>query len=69
VQRIKLLKIVKLNNKIKPLSNSDIDEIIKNCDNYKDTFRKDVLLKTMDENESTVVNLQDYFAGSETHWT
>jgi len=28
-----------------------------------------MLPKTMDENESTIVNLQDYFAGSGTQWT
>jgi len=53
---------------MKPLSNLNIDKIMKNCDNYWGTFSKVVLPKTMDENVSTIVNLQDYFAGSGTHW-
>jgi len=40
---------------------------MKNCDNYRGTFSKDMLLQTMDKNESTIVNLQDYFAGTGTH--
>jgi len=64
---LELLKL-KMNNKIKTLSNLDIDKIMKNCDNYRGTFSKDVLSKTMNESESTVVNLQDYFADNGTHW-
>jgi len=41
---------------------------MKNCDDYRGTFSKDIFPQTMDENESTIVNLQDYFAGSGTHW-
>jgi len=42
---------------------------MKNCNNYRSTFSKDILPKTMKENESTIVNLQDYyFAGEGTHW-
>ena len=36
--------------------------------NYRGTFSKNVLPKTMKKNEATVVNLQDYFAGDGTHW-
>jgi len=53
---------------MKPLSILDIDKIMKNCDNYRGTFSKDMLPKIMDENESTIVNLQDCFACSGTHW-
>jgi len=53
---------------MKPLSNLDIDKIMKNSDNYRGTFSKDMLPKTLDENESTIMNLQDYFAGSGSHW-
>ena len=34
---------------------------------YRGTFSKDMLPKTMKKNEATVVNLQDCFAGDETH--
>ena len=51
-----------------PLSNLDIDKIMINCTHYRGTFSKDMLPKRMNKNESIVVNLQDYFAGSGTHW-
>ena len=50
---------------MKPLTNLDIDKIMIKCDNYRGTFSKDMLPKAMNKNESAVVNLQDYFAGSE----
>ena len=54
---------------MKPLSNIEIDAIMKKCDkNYRGTFSKDVLSKTMNKNESIVVNIQDYFEGNGTHW-
>jgi len=69
LQRTKLFKIVKLNNKMKPLSNLDIDKIMKNCGDDRGTFNKVMLPKAMDENELVaVMNLRDYFAGSGTHW-
>ena len=37
-------------------------------DNYRGTFSKNVLPKTMKKNEATVINLQDYFAGDGTYW-
>ena len=37
-------------------------------DNYRGTFSKNVLPKTMKKNEATVINLQDYFAVDRTHW-
>ena len=36
--------------------------------NYRGTFSKDILSKTMNKNESIIINLQDYFAGNGTHW-
>ena len=53
---------------MKPLTNLDIDKIMIKCDNYGGTFSKDMLPKAMNKNESAVINLQDYFAGSGTHW-
>ena len=53
---------------MKPLSNLDIDKILATCENYRGTFSKDILPKTINKNESTVVNLQDYFSGTGTHW-
>ena len=53
---------------MKPLSNLDIDKLLSNCKNYRGTFSKDMLPKSMNKNETTVVNLQDYFAGRGTHW-
>ena len=52
---------------MKPLSNLEIDKIM--CHkNYRGTFSKDILPKTMNKNESIIINLQDYFAGNGTHW-
>ena len=53
---------------MKPLSNFDIDKIMMKCDTYRGTFSKDMLPKRMNENESAIVNLQDYFEGGGTHW-
>lgn len=53
---------------MKPLTNLDLDKIMTKYDNYRGTFSKDMLPKTMNKNEATVVNLQDYFAGDGTHW-
>ena len=53
---------------MKPLTNLDIDKIMIKCDNYQGTFSKDMLPKAMNKNESAVINLQDYFPGSGTHW-
>ena len=53
---------------MKPLSNFDIDKIMVNCDNFRGTFSKDILPKSMKSNESLIVNLQDYFSGNGTHW-
>ena len=53
---------------MKFLTNLEIDKIMIKYDNYRGTFSKDILPKTMKKNEATVVNLQDYFAGDGTHW-
>ena len=36
-------------------------------ENYRGTFSKDIVPKTMNNNEATVVNLLDYFAVNGTH--
>ena len=51
-----------------PLTNLKIDKIMTKYGNYRGTFSKDMLPKTMKKNETTVVNLEDYFAGDGTHW-
>lgn len=53
---------------MKPLSNLDIDKFMINCTHYRGTFSKDMLPRKINKNESTIVNLQDYFAGNGTHW-
>ena len=53
---------------MRSLTNLDIDRIMTKYDNYRGTFSKDMLPKSMNKNEATVVNLQDYFAGHGTHW-
>ena len=45
----------------------DIDRILSGG-NYRGTFSKDMLPKRINKSESIIVNLQDYFAGSGTHW-
>ena len=53
---------------MKPLSNIEIDAIMKQYDkNYRGTFSKGILPKTMNKNKSVVVNIQDYFEGNGTH--
>ena len=53
---------------MEPLTNLEIDKIMKKCKNYRGTFSKDMLPNIMNKHESCIVNLQDYFAGSGTHW-
>ena len=56
------------NMEFTPLSNIQIDKIMKKVNNYVGTFSKDMLPKKIDKNASLIVNLQDYFAGGGTHW-
>ena len=42
---------------MKPLTNSEIDKIMTKYDNYRGTFSKNMLPKTMKKNEAHVVNL------------
>ena len=50
---------------MKPLTNLEIDKIITKYNNYRGTFSKHMLPKTMMKNEATVVNLH---VGDGTHW-
>ena len=53
---------------MKPLTNLETDKIMTKYNNYRGTFSKHMLPKTMMKNEATVVNLQDYFVGDGTHY-
>ena len=53
---------------IKPLSNFDIDSILKDVDNFRGVFSKDMLPQKILDNESVVINIQDYLDGGGTHW-
>ena len=53
---------------ITPLSNFDIDSILKDVDNFRGVFSKDMLPQKILDNESVVVNIQDYLDGGGTHW-
>lgn len=53
-----------------PLSSVDIHKIMTRytIDNFRGVFSKDMLPSTLDRNESCVINIEDYFRGSGTHW-
>ena len=53
---------------MKPLSNIEIEKMLKGVSNFRGVFSKDMLPKEINKSESTVVNLQDFFAGPGTHW-
>ena len=55
---------------LKPLSNINIDQIMKKykITNYRGTYSKDMLPKSINNSESMIINLQDYFKGEGTHW-
>ena len=40
-----------------------------NIKNYRGTYSKDMLPKRINNSESMIINLQDYFNGGGTHWT
>lgn len=54
----------------KPLSNFDIEKIVKKLKfyNFRGVFSKDMLPTRMKRNESTIINIQDYLDGGGTHW-
>ena len=56
--------------KFKPLSNIEIEEIMKNkkIKNFRGVYSKDILPKKMYVNESMVINIQDFLDGGGTHW-
>lgn len=54
----------------KPLSNFDIENIVKKLKikNFRGVFSKDMLPIKMKGDESTIINIQDYLDGGGTHW-
>ena len=53
---------------MKPLSNFDIERILKNVGNFRGVFSKDMLPEAIAGDESVVINIQDYLDGGGTHW-
>lgn len=53
---------------MKPLSNFDIGELLKDVGTFGGVFSKDMLPETLNSNESVVINIQDYLDGRGTHW-
>ena len=45
---------------MRPLSNFDIEDIVKGITNFRGVYRKDMLPKRIGEDESVVINTQDY---------
>ena len=54
----------------KPLSNVEIESIMrdKKITNFRGVFSKDTLPKKMQQNESIIINIQDFLDGGGTHW-
>ena len=54
--------------RIRPLSNFDIEHILKGVDHLRGIYSKDMLPKTIHNDEAVVINTQDYLDGGGTHW-
>ena len=52
---------------MRPLSNFDIENILKGITNFRGVHSKDMLPKRIGEDESVVINIQDYLDGGGTH--
>ena len=52
---------------MRPLSNFDIENILKGIINFRGVHSKDMLPKRIGE-DSVVINIQDYLDGCGTHW-
>ena len=57
---------------MRPLSNFDIEDVLKvgskASSNFRGVYSKDMLPKRIGEDESVVINIQDYLDGGGTHW-
>ena len=53
---------------MRPLSNFDIENILKGITNFCGVYNKDMLPKWIGEDESVVINTQDYLDGGGTYW-
>ena len=49
-------------------SNFDIESFLKSVTNFHGVYSKDMLPKWIGEDESVVINTQDYLDGGGTHW-
>ena len=49
-------------------SNFDIESFLKSVTNFHGVYSKDMLPKWIGEDESVVINTQDYLDGNGTHW-
>ena len=52
---------------VRPLSNFDIENILKGITNFRGVYSKDMLPKRIGEDKSVVINTQDYLDGGGTH--
>ena len=53
---------------MRPLSNFDIEDILKGITNFRWVYSKGMLPNRLGEDESVVINTQDYLDGDGTHW-
>ena len=53
---------------MRPLFNFDIEDILKGITNFCSVYSKDMLPNRIGEDESVVINTQDYLDGGGTHW-
>ena len=53
---------------MRPISNFDIEDSFKGITNLQSVYSKDMFPKRKGENESVVINTQDYLDGGGTHW-
>ena len=53
---------------MRPLSNFDIEDILKGITNFRGVYSKDMLPNRIGEDESIGINTQDYLDGGGTHW-
>ena len=45
---------------MRPLSNFDIEDVLKGITNFRGVYSEDILPKQIEEGESVLINTQDY---------
>ena len=53
---------------MRPLTNFDIDEMLRSIPHFRGTFSKDQLPQPLSSKDCLVINLQDFLDGGGTHW-